>query len=106
MTNAVPFGFCCARKRAVAIAQVNTCSSSITSGGNGQDQRPGSDRILANNPQLKFINDQRGYLTCEVTPEEWRTNFMVLDRVRAPGGALSKRATWSVARGEVALRQA
>jgi len=81
-------------------------ATSISSGGDGSDLRPGSDRILANNPQLRFINDQRGYLTCDVTPDEWKTNFMVMDRVSAPGGSISKRATMAVARGEVALRQA
>jgi alkaline phosphatase D len=80
-------------------------ATSISSGGDGRDVRAGSDRILANNPQLKFINDQRGYLTCDVTPDEWRTNFMVVDRVSTPGGALSRRATLAVARGEAALRQ-
>ena len=84
---------------------VEFVATSISSGGDGSDQRPGSDRILANNPQLKFINDQRGYATCEVGRDEWRTNFMVLDRVTTPGGTLSKRATFAVARGEPALRQ-
>ena len=65
------------------------------------DLRPGSDRILANNPQLKFINDQRGYLTCEVGPDEWRTNYMVMDRVSTPGGAIEQagdRWRWRAAR--------
>ena len=65
--------------------------------------RPGSDRILAENPQLKFINDQRGYLACEVTPDEWKTHYMVADRISVPGGAISKRATATVARGTPAL---
>jgi alkaline phosphatase D len=90
------------RDQAVGVEFVAT---SISSGGDGADVRSGSDRILAANPQLKFINDQRGYLTCDVTPDEWRTNYMVLDRVSTPGGAISKRATLAVARGEVALRE-
>jgi alkaline phosphatase D len=84
---------------------VEFVSTSISSGGDGQDMVPGGDAMLANNPQLKFINHQRGYLACEVTPDEWRTNFMVVDRVRTPDGTLSKRATWAVNRGEPALRQ-
>jgi len=86
--------------RAVAAEFVAT---SISSGGDGQDLRSGSDRILANNPELKFINDQRGYLTFDVSPDEWRTNYMVVDKVSTPGGTLSKRATVSVARGTPAL---
>jgi alkaline phosphatase D len=86
--------------RPVAVEFVGT---SISSGGDGNDQRLGSDRILAENPQLKFINDQRGYLTCEVGRDEWKTNYMVMDRVSTPGGAISKRATLSVPRGTVAI---
>ena len=83
---------------------VEFVATSISSGGDGSDLRAGSDRIMAQNPQLKFINDQRGYLTCDVTPDEWRTNYMVVDRVSTPGGTLSRRATLAVARGETALR--
>ena len=91
------------RDRPVAAEFVAT---SISSGGDGSDRRRGSDAILANNPQLKFVNDQRGYLTCDVTSDEWRTNFMVLDRVSEPNGQLSKRATWAVPRNAPQLRQA
>lgn len=88
------------RDKPVAAESVVT---SITSGGDGQDVRPGSDTMLANNPQLKFINDQRGYAVCEVTPEAWKTHFMVLDKVSKPGGTLSRRATATVPRGSASL---
>jgi alkaline phosphatase D len=89
------------RDRPVAVEFVAT---SISSDGDGQDMPAGGDTVLANNPQLKFINNQRGYLTCDVTRDEWRSNFMVVDRVSTRGGRLSKRATWAVARGTPALR--
>jgi alkaline phosphatase D len=89
------------RGRPVAVEFVAT---SISSDGDGQDLPPVGATLLANNPQLKFINNQRGYLACDVTPDEWRTDFMVLDRVSTPGGRLSKRATWAVARGQPAMR--
>jgi alkaline phosphatase D len=89
------------RGRPVAVEFVAT---SVSSDGDGQDLPPGGATLLANNPQLKFINNQRGYVACDVTPDEWRTHFMVLDRVSTPGGRLSKRATWAVARGEPAMR--
>jgi alkaline phosphatase D len=77
--------------------------TSISSGGDGSNLRPGSDKILAENPQLKFINDQRGYGVCEVTPDAWKTHFMVVDKISVPGGALSRRATATVPRGEISL---
>jgi alkaline phosphatase D len=82
---------------------VEFVATSISSGGDGQDLRAGSDIFLANNPQLKFVNDQRGYLVCDVEPAEWRTNYMVVDRVSTPGAAISRRAMASVARGTPAL---
>ena len=78
---------------------VEFVASSISSGGDGTDLRLGTDRILANNPQLKFMNDQRGYLVCEVTPEQWQTQVMVMDQVTRPDGRISRRATLSVPHG-------
>ena len=91
------------REKPVAVEFVGT---SISSDGDGQDMPSFGPAFLANNPQLKFVNNQRGYLAFDVTPGEWRGNFMVLDRVSTPGGRLSKRATFAMARGEPALRLA
>src|SRR3546814_11178962 len=55
--------------------------TSISSGGDGSDKRKGTDEWLARNPELKFANDQRGYLVCDVNHEAWRTHFMVVDKV-------------------------
>ncbi|MCJ2182901.1 alkaline phosphatase D family protein [Novosphingobium sp. 1949] len=86
--------------RPVAVENVLT---SISSGGDGSDRRKGSDRIMANNPQVKFLNDQRGYGVCEVSPEALTTRFMVLDKVSVPDGAIRQRASATVERGKVAL---
>jgi alkaline phosphatase D len=91
------------RDKTVAVEFVGT---SITSDGDGQDIPGWGPKFMANNSQLKFINNQRGYLTCDVTRDEWRSNFMVLDKISTPDGALSKRATWAVERGRPDLREA
>jgi alkaline phosphatase D len=77
--------------------------TSMSSGGDGQDQRAGSDKLLARNDFLKFINDQRGYGVCEVTPEAWQTHYMVLDKVSQPGSALTRRATATIPVGQASL---
>lgn len=87
-------------ERPVAVEFVAT---SIASGGDGSDLRPGSDIILKNNPQLKFLNDQRGYLVCEVSREAWTTRVMTMDRVSTPGGAISARARLTVPHGQPGL---
>lgn len=90
------------RDRAVAAEFVAT---SISSGGNGQDVRLGSDTILANNPQLKFVNDQRGYIICDVNSEQWRTDFKVMDQVTSRDGAISLRNSLIVPHGQVEMHQ-
>jgi alkaline phosphatase D len=86
--------------KAAGVEFVNT---SITSNGDGEDLRPMTRGFLADNPQVKFANDQRGYSVCEVTPDAWQTHFMVMDKVSTPGGTLSKRATATVPRDTTEL---
>jgi len=85
---------------------VEFVATSISSGGDGSDQRAGSDRIVADNPHLKFINDQRGYILCEANRQGWRTDYKVLDTVRRPGGTLSIRQSFAVAPDEAKLQSA
>ncbi|UIN46493.1 alkaline phosphatase [Bacillus licheniformis] len=73
---------------------VEFVGTSITSGGNGADKRADTDKILSNNPHIKFFNDYRGYVRCTVTPEEWRTDYRVVPYVTEPGAAVSTRASY------------
>src|SRR3546814_9312700 len=79
--------------------------TSISSGGDGSDKRKGTDEWLARNPELKFANDQRGYLVCDVNHEAWRTHFMVVDKVTTPVNTLSKRATGEVEHGVAEIKR-
>jgi alkaline phosphatase D len=81
-------------------------TTSISSSGDGQDQRADGRRYLADNPFLKFNNAQRGYVVCDVTPEAWRTEFKVLDKVSEKGGTLSTRATMVVQSGDARVTAA
>jgi alkaline phosphatase D len=80
-------------------------TTSISSSGDGVDQRADGVRNQAQNPFLKFNNAQRGYVVCDVTPERWQTEFKVLDKVTSRDGTLSTRATWVVPNGETRLVQ-
>lgn len=78
-------------------------TTSISSGGDGIEQRPDMAAIQAVNAQLKFNNAQRGYLVCDVTPERWVSEFKVLDRVTAREGNLTTRIKLAVASGSPRL---
>lgn len=81
-------------------------STSISSGGDGQDRRADQEAFLAANPQLKFRNSQRGYVLCDVTPERWQTEFKVLDQVQNRNGVLTTRQTMVVEAGSARLQTA
>ena len=88
---------------AVAVEFVGT---SVSSGGDGADKRTGNERVMAENPFLKFTNDRRGYLACDVTPERWTTDYKVVERVSVPDAPVSTAASIAVERGKPELHLA
>ncbi len=88
------------RKREAAVEFVGT---SISSGGDGEEGTKRNRWIMAENPFVKFRNDQRGYVMCEVTPRAWIAKFRVVDQVSKPGAAIRTRATFRVDPGSSKL---
>ena len=80
--------------------------TSISSGGNGEDTPPLVEKVQSENPFVKFINAQRGYVRCAVTPQIWKTDFRVLEYVNKPDGPISTRASFVVEDGEPGAKQA
>lgn len=74
-------------------------STSITSGGDGEDQREATKLIQAENESLKWHNSKRGYLVCEVTPDQWTTHYRTIDAVSIKGAPIMTRKSLAVARG-------
>ena len=74
--------------------------TSITSGGNGTDQRADTVAIQQENPQLKWHNAQRGYMLCEVTPQTWTSEFRTLDWVTERGGEVRTAMRMAVEHGQ------
>jgi alkaline phosphatase D len=79
------------RKPGAKPLAVEFTATSITSGGDGQDQTDNDKALLRNNEQLRFVNRQRGYMVCEVTKDRWETTARVLDKVSVPDGKISTR---------------
>lgn len=87
----------------VAVEFVGT---SITSGGDGAETRANTPSILAENPFVKFFNDERGYLYSEVTPQGWRTDYRTVPYVSRPGAPRQTRASFVVEAGQSRLLRA
>jgi alkaline phosphatase D len=75
-------------------------ATSLSSGGNGLERPKSLDQILADNPGVRFHNGERGYIRCVVTPQEWRSDFMVVDDVERPGGTTFARTAFVVTAGD------
>jgi alkaline phosphatase D len=89
--------------RAVATEFVGT---SIASGGDGTARPSRLDGILADNPFVKFHNAQRGYVRCEATPRQWKTDFQVVEYVTRPGAPQSTAASFVVEAGRAGVQKA
>ncbi|GGB52804.1 alkaline phosphatase D [Lentibacillus populi] len=79
--------------------------TSITSGGNGADKRADTDRILEQNPHIKFFNDYRGYVRCHITPSQWKADYRVVPFVTKPGAAISTRASFIYEKDQEGLKE-
>jgi len=80
-------------------------TTSISSGSDGPGERAEHAAVLSRNPQVKYVRDERGYALMTVRPEGWRTDFRVVDTVRAPGGRLSTHASFVVPAGRAVLER-
>lgn len=66
----------------------------------GDDGKPLDEKaMLADNPFVKFLNRQRGYTRCTVTPKEWRSDFVVVEYVTKPGAPAVNKASFVVEAG-------
>jgi alkaline phosphatase D len=80
--------------------------TSISSGGDGSEKPRNHDAILAENPFVKFHNAQRGYVRCDVTPTNWRSDFQVVEYVTRPGAPLQTTASFVVEAGRPGVQKA
>ncbi|HEX6012246.1 MAG TPA: alkaline phosphatase D family protein, partial [Geminicoccaceae bacterium] len=84
---------------------VEFIATSISSGGDGSDQREETPRVLGANPHIKFFNGQRGYMSHEVTPKGWTAHYRVVERVTVPDVPVSTRASFAVSAGKPGIEQ-
>lgn len=70
--------------------------TSASSGGDGLDQRNDAARLREKNPGLHFVNDQRGYMLCDISARAWQTRYRVLDSVRGETAQCRTRTQFTI----------
>ncbi|OYP36804.1 alkaline phosphatase D family protein [Rhodopirellula sp. MGV] len=94
------------RNEGEATVATEFVATSLTSGGNGTLKPKRLDAVLANNPCVKYHNAERGYIRCEVTPKQWKSDYMTVDEVTKPGGKTFERASFVVESGAAKVHNA
>jgi alkaline phosphatase D len=55
--------------------------------------------VLPKNPFVKFLNNRRGYVRCEVRPNTMQADFRVVEYVSRPGAPVRTAAAFLVTSG-------
>lgn len=77
--------------------------TSISSGGNGYDHAKQEAELYSENPFVKYHNAERGYVSCTITEDTWKTYYRTVEYVDRPGAPLQTRAEFTVERGKPVL---
>lgn len=71
--------------------------TSLSSGGD-RPLKEEYDPDLVNNPQERFRNNSRGYVTCHITRDQWQTDFRIVDTVESSTSGIRTLCSWVVDR--------
>lgn len=80
-------------------------TTSITSGGDGYDEPEGTHPWFADNPNLKFWNSLRGYVSTTITPGSLRADFRCIPGVTTPDAPVFTRRSYAIDDQVRGLRQ-
>jgi alkaline phosphatase D len=61
--------------------------------------------VLEENPHIRYFDNQRGYVRCRLTPEEWRTDYRVVPYVKRPGAPIRTAASFVIEDGDPTAHQ-
>ncbi|HEY3966074.1 MAG TPA: alkaline phosphatase D family protein [Planctomycetaceae bacterium] len=93
------------RRHDEAAVAAEFVGTSISTGGNGSRSVAHLDKLQADNPCVKFHDRQRGYVRCTVTPQAWVSDYVAVDDVLKPGGAVATTASFVVEAGSPAIQK-
>lgn len=84
---------------------VEFVGTSVSTGGDGAVEPPRMAEMLAENPFVKYRNNERGYVRCEVTPGQWRADYRTVPYVTRRGAPINTRGSFVVAAGRPELQR-
>ena len=88
-----------------AVVGTEFVGTSISSGGDGSDERPTTAALYSENPHLKWFNARRGYVKCTVTAKEYRADYRIVPYVLKPRAPISTPTSWTVENGRTGVKK-
>lgn len=79
--------------------------TSMSSGGNGGNSIEEYERAAKQNPFVRWYNANRGYVSCEITPDAWDTHFRVTPFVDKPNSPILTKASFRIENGIAGAKQ-
>jgi alkaline phosphatase D len=73
--------------------------TSIATRGDGGESLEMAKAIHSKNPFVKFFNEERGYVRCQLTADEWRSDYRTVPYISRPGAPCVTRASFVVENG-------
>ena len=74
--------------------------TSMSSSGNGGNFIPEYERAAKQNDFVQWYNSNRGYVSCELTPKEWKTYFRATPFVTKKGSPMETKAVFMIEEGK------
>jgi alkaline phosphatase D len=89
-----------------ALVAAEFLGTSMSSGGDGSDRSNFfNDAIAAENPHVKWQNNRRGYVVCDVGTDTWSTQFRTVPFVTRPDAAIETASKWRLTRGRAGIER-
>jgi alkaline phosphatase D len=89
-----------------ALVAAEFLGTSMSSGGDGSDRSSFfNDAVAAENPHVKWQNNRRGYVVCDVGPDTWSTQFRTVPFVTRPDAAIETASKWRLTRGRPGIER-
>ena len=80
--------------------------TSMSSSGNGGNVIPEYERAAKQNDFVKWYNSNRGYVSCELTPNAWTSYFRATPFVDKPGAPILTKGTFVIEEGQAGAKPA
>jgi alkaline phosphatase D len=88
------------------VATEFVCTSITSGGASSWVTEAARETIPTKNPGVRFVNGERGYVRCTVTPHHWTSDYVVVEDVTKPNSKVLTRSSFVVEAGKPGAKKA